>query len=217
VTALELRVAELEERLNQNSANSSKPPSSDGYTKPTSTRKKSGKKPGGQAGHSGHGLKIVHEIKETVELNPALCPCYGEDLHDVAPKHVTTRYVHEIPEITIETTRYNLNEKQCPEYLRFSADFATPFDNNQAERDIRVSKLKDKISGSFCSDSGAESFAVVQSFIQTTRKQAKSVWDAGIGRLTRFLPNVSSHFRFDLAMLSYLFVIIRGLLFLFSA
>jgi hypothetical protein len=47
-----LKVAELEERLNQNSGNSSKPPSSDGYTKPSpkSLRKKSGKKQGGQFG-----------------------------------------------------------------------------------------------------------------------------------------------------------------------
>jgi hypothetical protein len=47
---LQIKVAELEERLNQNSANSSKPPSSDGYAKPSpkSLRKKSGKKQGGQ-------------------------------------------------------------------------------------------------------------------------------------------------------------------------
>jgi hypothetical protein len=63
------RIAELEEhlrvleaRLNQNSQNSSKPPSTDVFCgekpKPKSTRKKSGKKPGGQEGHPGKTLEM---------------------------------------------------------------------------------------------------------------------------------------------------------------
>jgi regulator of replication initiation timing len=82
--ALHIEVAELKERLNQNSTNSSKPPSSDGYAKPApkSMRQKTGKKPGGQQGHKGHGLKIIHAIKETVELHPERCPGCGHDLQD---------------------------------------------------------------------------------------------------------------------------------------
>ncbi len=54
------RIAELEERLNKDSHNSSKPPSSDGYEKPSpkSQRKKSSKKPGAQAGHKGHNMTL---------------------------------------------------------------------------------------------------------------------------------------------------------------
>jgi hypothetical protein len=57
------RLTALESRLNQNSRNSSKPPSSDYFSKgkpnPKSLRKKSGKKPGGQEGHSGTTLEMV--------------------------------------------------------------------------------------------------------------------------------------------------------------
>ena len=53
-------IAELKEKLNKNSRNSSKPPSTDGYEKPApkSLRKKSGKKAGGQTGHKGHSIVL---------------------------------------------------------------------------------------------------------------------------------------------------------------
>jgi hypothetical protein len=63
IKALTERLTTLESRLNQNSRNSSKPPSSDYFFKgkpnPKSLRKKSGKKPGGQKGHSGTTLEMV--------------------------------------------------------------------------------------------------------------------------------------------------------------
>jgi hypothetical protein len=42
--------------------------------------------------------------------------------------------------------------------LRFLSDFAVPFTNNQAEQDIRMMKVKMKISGGFCAQAGAETF-----------------------------------------------------------
>jgi transposase len=63
------------------------------------------------------------------------------------------------------------------EYLLFTKDFDVPFDNNQAERDFRISKLKQKVSGSFRSDTGAESFATIQSVIQTLRKHKINIHD----------------------------------------
>ena len=57
VAELQQTIKELEEKKNKNSKNSSKPPLSDGYAKkPTSLRKKSGKKQGGQEGHEGTNL-----------------------------------------------------------------------------------------------------------------------------------------------------------------
>jgi len=62
--------------------------------------------------------------------------------------------------------------------MRFAANFAVPFTNNQAERDIRMMKLKMKISGGFRTTTGAETFATLRSVLSTTRKQARNILDA---------------------------------------
>src|SRR6266480_2046456 len=79
------RIKELEERLAKDSRTSSKPPSSDGLARqPRRSRRPTGKRPGGQAGHPGHSLSMVEQPDEVVRHRPQVCSQCRADLSDVA-------------------------------------------------------------------------------------------------------------------------------------
>ena len=69
-------------------------------------------------------------------------------------------------------------ERYEPDVLRFAHDFRVPFGNNQAEQDIRMVKLQQKISGCWRTTEGAERFLAVRSYISTTRKNGVGALDA---------------------------------------
>jgi transposase len=115
--ALEVRVAQLEAQVAKNSRNSHKPPSSDGPAKPPRTqseRKPSGKKPGGQPGHSGSTLRVRSDPDQRVRHPVNQCRGCHRDLPHRKPDEVTERQVLDLPPMKLLCTAHEVETKVCP-------------------------------------------------------------------------------------------------------
>ena len=115
IAKLEARIAGLEKRLNQNSSNSSKPPSSDGLKRTTSLRSKTtGRKPGGQPGHPGQTLRRSKTPGIIVSVPLEQCPQCGADLSAQPVVAEDNRQVFDLPPISLQVTEYQGQRKTCP-------------------------------------------------------------------------------------------------------
>ncbi len=115
---LERRIAELEQRLNTNSTNSSKPPSSDPPSvKRPPQRRPTGKKSGGQPGHRHHPRALVppEGIRQVIDCKPPACRRCGHDLHGEDPEPMRHQ-VAEVPPVQPVVDEYRLHRLKCPRY-----------------------------------------------------------------------------------------------------
>lgn len=114
LAAMQQSIKELQARLSLNSKNSSKPPSTDGMAKPApkSLRGKSGKKSGGQPGHTGTTLRQSTQVDEVITHTVArVCSVCDLELTDF--EIVEKRQVFELPEIRAKVTQHVLMRAYC--------------------------------------------------------------------------------------------------------
>lgn len=118
ITKLEKKIATLESenamlkaRLNKDSNNSSKPPSSDGYQKasPANSREKTNRPSGGQLGHKGHTSKLSETPDRIIDLNSETCSCGGEIqyIHGIERRQQIELQIH------AHITEYRSGKGEC--------------------------------------------------------------------------------------------------------
>ena len=115
VDKLEQRIKELESRLNMNSSNSSKPPSTDNkLTKNKSkSTSKSKKKRGAQSGHKGKNLKIVATPDKLEVLLPTKCSCCNQSLKNIDSLKFEKRQLFDLPDVKMQVTEYQAHTIEC--------------------------------------------------------------------------------------------------------
>lgn len=120
IHSLTARLKELEDRLATNSRNSSKPPSSDGFSKQTrSLRQASSKKSGAQIGHPGKTLAYVDTPDSQVIHDPVQCTTCGGSLVEAAAQlGEERRQVFELPVLRLQVIEHKVSRKQCPDCHR---------------------------------------------------------------------------------------------------
>jgi len=115
VEQLQAEVAALKRQLGCNSRNSSQPPSVDGPAAPArrSTRRRSGRKPGKQAGTGGTSLGLVADPDEVIDHVPVACGAAAPTWPAQPRPGVVRRQVHDIPTITPTVDEHRLHRRRC--------------------------------------------------------------------------------------------------------
>jgi transposase len=123
VRDLTARVSELEARLQQNSQNSSRPPSSDPPSVKRRAKKPTGRKRGAQPGHRGHHRKLLDpaRVDEVVEHRPEACRHCGESLAGaVETKRRQRHQVVDLPPLRARVTEHQRLCLRCPRCQRLT-------------------------------------------------------------------------------------------------
>ena len=118
IANLEQKIKDLEEKINQNPSNSSKPPSSEPPWKERKKKKPSGKKKGGQPGHEGHSRKLlpIEQVDERHSIDPETCNSCGHSFRGNARKvgEPDIRQRIELPTKLYHLTQFEYNTLECP-------------------------------------------------------------------------------------------------------
>ncbi len=115
VAQLSERISVLEAQVAKDSHNSHLPPSSDRFQRqPKSLRKKSGKQPGGQAGHVGKTLKLSQTPDQVIVHAVEHCQHCQQDLRQVASLQVERRQVIDLPPKRVLVIEHQAQQKCCP-------------------------------------------------------------------------------------------------------
>ena len=115
VQELKSRIKELEDQISKNSRNSSKPPSTDEFDKPSpkSLREKTGRKAGGQKGHKGNNLKMVESPDVEVPHKVEICACCQKSLRRQKADAIERRQVFDLPPLELIITEHQAEVKHC--------------------------------------------------------------------------------------------------------
>jgi transposase len=120
-------------------------------------------------------LKNIKETKERIKLLPANKKGFLEEYDRLIHLGYKEQKENPLPCRPKEICLLNRLKNYKTQTLLFMQKQEVPFDNNQAERDIRMMKLKMKISGCFRSSLSAKAFCLIRSYISTVRKNGMAV------------------------------------------
>ncbi len=167
ISELNQTIRELKEQLNKNSKNSSKPPSSDGLKKLLLDMKKVRDK---ALLSDKDAISHYHRHRFDMEYDTIIKTAYEENpLPESPAKKRGRRKKGKVLNLICRLDNYK--ESVC----LFIKNLCVPFDNNQAERDLRMVKVKTKVSGCFRSEEGAQEYLTIMSYIGSARKHGRIV------------------------------------------